>query len=92
MLSVLRMGPIDAGFSYVPGYRYTVPSYTTVDWSVSRMLRLPALPVEVRLTAINLFGSHQELANRPLQAQPEYLGRPANEVSRQVWLSVETNF
>ena len=23
MLSVLRMGPIDAGFSYVPGYNYT---------------------------------------------------------------------
>lgn len=92
MLSVLRMGPIDAGFSYVPGYRYTVPSYSTVDWSVARTLQLRAQPVEVRLTGINLLGSHQELANRPLQAQAEYAGRPANEVSRQMWLSVETKF
>ncbi len=92
MLSVLRMGPIDAGFSYVPGYRYTVQPYTTVDWSVARTLQLQEWSVEVRLTGINLLGSHQELANRPLQAQAEYAGRPANEASRQAWLSLETKF
>lgn len=92
MLSVLRMGPIDAGFSYVPGFRYTVPAYTTVDWSVGREFRYQGRPLEVRLSAINLLGRHQELANRPLQAQPEYQGRAANEVSRQVFLSLRADF
>lgn len=91
MLSVLRMGPIDAGFSYVPGYDYTVPSYTTLDWSIARSLRLLDHPVEIRVTGINLLGRHQELANRPLQFQAEF-GRPANQVSRQVWLALETTF
>lgn len=92
MMSVLRMGPIDAGFSYVPGYDYTVPSYTTLDWSVSRSLRLFDMAAELRLTGINLLGRHQELANRPLQAQAEFAGRPANQVSRQAWLALETTF
>lgn len=92
MLSVLRMGPIDAGFSYVPGFRYTVPAYTTVDWSVGRDFRYQGRPLELRLSAINLLGAHQELANRPLQAQPEYQGRPANEVSRQIHLSLRADF
>ncbi|MCP5225765.1 MAG: TonB-dependent receptor [Thauera sp.] len=92
MLSVLRMGPIDAGFSYVPGYNYTVPSYTTLDWSIARSLRVLDQAVEVRLTGINLLGRHQELANRPLQAQAEFAGRPASQVSRQVWMALETTF
>jgi iron complex outermembrane receptor protein len=85
------MGPIDAGFSYVPGYDYTVPSYTTLDWSIARSLRLLDHPVEIRVTGINLLGRHQELANRPLQFQAEF-GRPVNQVSRQVWLALETTF
>lgn len=92
MLSVLRMGPIDAGFSYVPGFRYTVAAYTTVDWSLGRAFRYQGFPLEVRLSAINLLGDHQELANRPLQAQPEYQGRPANEASRQFHLSLRADF
>ena len=92
MLSVLRMGPIDAGFSYVPGFDYTVPSYTTLDWSVARSLRVLDHAVELRLTGINLLGRHQELANRPLQAQAEFAGRPASQVSRQVWMALETIF
>lgn len=92
MLSVLRMGPIDAGFSYVPGYDYTVPSYTTLDWSVARSLRVLDHAVELRLTGINLLGRHQELANRPLQMQAEFAGRPASQVSRQAWVALETTF
>ena len=92
LLSVLRMGPIDAGFSYVPGFDYTVPSYTTLDWSVARSLRVLDHAVELRLTGINLLGRHQELANRPLQAQAEFAGRPASQVSRQVWMALETIF
>ena len=64
------MGPIDAGFSYVPGFNYTVPSYTTLDWSISRSLRCSIMAVEIRLTGINLLGRHQELANRPCRPSP----------------------
>jgi iron complex outermembrane receptor protein len=92
MLSVLRMGPIDAGFSYVPGYDYTVPSYTTLDWSIARSLRLLDHPVEIRVTGINLLGRHQELANRPCRPRPSSPVDPVNEVSRQVWLALETTF
>ena len=59
---------------------------------LERLLRLFDMAVELRLTGINLLGRHQELANRPLQAQPEFAGRPANEVSRQAWLALETTF
>ncbi|WP_037985050.1 TonB-dependent receptor plug domain-containing protein [Thauera sp. 28] len=92
MLSVLRMGPIDAGFSYVPGFSYTVPAYTTVDWSAARSFRLEHGTLSLRLSAINLLGRHQELANRPLQAQAEYRNRPANQAGRQVHVTLQAEF
>src|SRR5690606_29045006 len=66
-LSVLRMGPIEAGSGYVRGFRYQVPAYTTLDLSVARSLRVGNTPVELRLSGINLLGRHQELVHRPLQ-------------------------
>lgn len=92
-LSVLRMGAIDAGFGYTPGFRYTVPAYTTLDLSVARTFKLEQRAVELRLTAINLLGRHQEYANRPLQQLPRFgEDRPANRVGPQVHLSVGTTF
>ena len=92
-LSLLRMGPIDAGFGFTPGFRYSVPAYTTLDASVARTLRFERQPVELRLTAINLLGRHQEYANRPLQQLVRYgRDKPANEVGPQVWLSIATRF
>lgn len=92
-LSVLRMGPSDAGSGYVPGYKYSVPAYTTVDWSLARPLRLGAYPAEVRLTGINLAGKHQELAHRPLQSTAAFGDdRPANELEPQVYLSLHASF
>ncbi|WP_230976731.1 TonB-dependent receptor plug domain-containing protein [Pseudothauera rhizosphaerae] len=90
-LSVLRMGPIDAGSGYVREFRYRVPAYTTVDFSVARSTRLGGVPVELRLSGINLFGRHQELAHRPLQFL-HGTQRPANEIGRQVHLSVRASF
>ncbi len=89
-LSVLRMGPIEAGSGYVQGFRYRVPAYTTVDFSVARSLRLGTTPVELRLSGINLAGRHQELVHRPLQfVRGE---EPATEVGRQIHLSLRASF
>ncbi|ANQ83186.1 TonB-dependent receptor plug domain-containing protein [Azoarcus olearius] len=92
-LSLLRMGASDSGSGYVPGYRYKVPAYTTLDWSIARTLQVGPNPVELRLTGINLLGKHQELVLRPLQSMPGYGDdRPANELDRQLHLSVRVGF
>lgn len=92
-LTLLRMGPLDAGFGFTPTFRYTVPAYTTLDASVARSFRIDRQPVEIRLTAINLLGRHQEYANRPLQQLPRFgPDKPANELGPQVWLSLGTRF
>jgi len=91
MLSVLRMGPIDAGFSYAPGFKSSVPAYTTVDWSMARRLRMRETELEVRLSGINLLGKHQELVNRLRQSQSSTY-QPVNEVGRQIYLSLQTQF
>ena len=91
MLSVLRMGPIDAGFSYAPGFKSSVPAYTTVDWSMARRLRVRETELEVRLSGINLLGKHQELVNRLRQSQSSTY-QPVNEVGRQIYLSLQTQF
>lgn len=89
-LSVLRMGPIDAGSGYVQGYRYQVPAYTTVDFSVARDVRIGSTPVELRLSGINLRGRHQELSHRPRQVV--HGNHPATEAGRQIHFSVRASF
>lgn len=91
-LSLLRMGPLEAGTGHVPGLRYTVPAYTALDWSIGRSLRLAGHTLALQLTATNLLGRHQELAHKPLQAMPQHRGRPANEVGRQVFVSLQAPF
>jgi iron complex outermembrane recepter protein len=91
-LSLLHMGALEAGTGNVPGRRYTVPSYTTLDWSVGRSFQFASYPLAFRLTATNLLGRHQELAHKPLQAMPQYGSRPANEANRQVFMSFEAAF
>jgi iron complex outermembrane receptor protein len=90
MLTVLRMGPVDFGTSFIPGYRRKVDAYTAVDASIAWERRIGGNPVRVSLSGINLFGEHQEVANRPLQQR---IGdRPANEVGRQVHLGLRIGF
>lgn len=91
-LSLLRMGPLEAGTGYVPGLRHTVPAYTSLDWSLGRRLHVGSQAVDMRLTAINLLGRHQELAHKPLQAMPQYRGRTPNETGRQIFLTVGLQF
>ena len=92
MLSLMRMGALEAGTTHVPGMRYTVPAYTTLDLSVGRSVRLGSQPARVRVTATNLLGRHQELAHKPLQAMPQYRDRAPNESSPHVFVSLETVF
>ena len=88
--TMLRMGRIDAGSGHVPGYRYTVPAYTTLDWSLSRTLHAGAVPVDLRVTGLNLLGRHQELAHRPLQ---QLAGdRPVNRVRPMVYVDLQARF
>lgn len=91
-MSLLRMGPLEAGTGHVPGLRYTVPAYTTLDWSLGRSVRVGGQPLEVQLTATNLLGRHQELAHKPLQAMPQHAGGGANALGRQAFVSVRAAF
>jgi len=91
-LSLLRMGPLEAGTGYVPGLRHTVPAYTSLDWSLGRRLHAGSQVVDMRLTAINLLDDHQELAHKPLQAMPQHRGRTPNRTGRQVFLTVDLPF
>ncbi|WP_068635657.1 TonB-dependent receptor plug domain-containing protein [Thauera butanivorans] len=87
-MSLLRMGPLAATTGDVPGLHYTVSSYTSLDWSIARGLRIGDRSMDVRLTAINLLGRHQELAHKPLQSMPQHRHREPNKADRQVFLTV----
>lgn len=91
-MSLLRMGPLAATTGDVPGLRYTVPAYTSLDWSIARSLRIGSQPVDLRLTATNLLGAHQELAHKPLQSMPHQRNRAPNKTDRQVFLSASMSF
>ncbi|ENO89181.1 TonB-dependent receptor plug domain-containing protein [Thauera linaloolentis] len=91
-MSLLRMGPLEAASGDVPGLRYTMPAYTSLDWSIARSLRAGSRPVEVRLTATNLLGNHQEQAHKPLQWMPHQRNRAPNKTDRQVFLAVHMAF
>lgn len=90
-VTVLRMGSIDAGSGLVPGYRYTVPAYTSLDASIACNVRVDGRPVELRLSGINLLGRHQELAPRLLQAASP-AGEPVTEVGPQVYAGIRVQF
>lgn len=92
-LSVLRMGPSDAGTGLVGNQRLVVDAYTTVDWSLARSVRFGNQPVELRLSGINLLGKHQELVHRPVEILPEFRGdKAANPMEPQVHFSVRAVF
>ncbi len=92
-LSVLRMGPSEAGTGYAGSERFKVDAYTTLDLSLTRNLRLGNQLVEFRLSGINLLGSHQELVHRPVERLPEYSGsKVANPIEPQFYLSVRARF
>lgn len=84
-LTLLRMGPLAGGTGFVPRYQYVSPAYTTLDARVARTASIGGTPVEIALTATNLGGRHQEIADRSEQFL--HGTDPANRVSRMVWLT-----
>lgn len=92
-LSLLHMGAIETGVSFLPQLRQTVPEYTTLDWSVARMLRLEQRQVEFRLTGINLLGKHDELAYQPLRFMPPSAeSLPTYRIGPQIHASIQMPF
>jgi iron complex outermembrane receptor protein len=86
MASLIRMGPLAGGDGYVPRSRYVADPYTTFDAHLDWRTRVGGRPVELGLTAVNLGGPHQEIADRSMQAQSP--NRPLNPVSPMVYLTV----
>lgn len=85
-LTLLRMGPLAGGSGFVPRFEYLSPAYTTLDARLARTIKLDRMPVEIAVTATNLGGRHQEIADRSEQFL--HGSDPANRASRMVWLSV----
>jgi iron complex outermembrane receptor protein len=86
MVSALRMGPLAGGEGFVGQFSYEAPAYTTYDFSIRKHLRAGSQNVVIALTAINLGGDHQEIADRSEQSL--HPGSPVNPVSKMVFLSL----
>jgi iron complex outermembrane receptor protein len=85
-LTLLRMGPLAGGTGFVPRFEYVSPAYTTLDARLARTLRLDGTLMEIAITATNLGGRHQEIADRSEQFL--HGSDPVNRTSRMVWLSI----
>lgn len=93
MLTLLRVGPSNAGTGYAANRDTELKAYTTLDASIARTIQVSGYPVELRVTGINLLGKHQELVHRPAEILPQYAGsKAANPMEPQVWLSLRANF
>ena len=88
-LTALRMGPLAGGEGFVAGYQYAAQPYTTYDARVSYATRLGDTPAEIALSATNLGGRHQEIADR--SEQFIHGADPVNRTSPMVWLTLSLN-
>lgn len=88
-LSVLRMGPIAGGTGFVPTFHYESRPYTTVDARLAYVTALGSSSVTIALTATNLGGRHQEIADRSEQFL--HGTTPVNRTSPMVWLTVSVS-
>lgn len=90
MVSMLRMGPLAGGDGFVPRFRYSADPYTTWDLNLWRSAHLRDATVRYSVSAINLGGKHQEVADRSMQFLNP--GSPVNPVSPMVWLGLAVSF
>ncbi len=88
-LTALRMGPLAGGEGFVAGYQYTSRPYTTYDARVGYATRLGGTPAQIALSATNLGGRHQEIADR--SEQFIHGTEPVNRTSPMVWLTLSLN-
>jgi iron complex outermembrane receptor protein len=80
------MGPLAGGSGFVPRYQFTASPYTTLDARLARATRLGDTPIEVALTATNLGGRHQEIADRSEQFL--HGSDAVNRTSPMLWLTL----
>lgn len=85
-LTALHMGPLAGGSGFVPTSTYVSKPYTTFDVRLARGMSVGASVVTVALTATNLGGRHQEIADRAEQSL--HGSTPVNQTSPMVWLSL----
>jgi iron complex outermembrane receptor protein len=83
------MGPLAGGSGFVPTSTYVSRPYTTFDVRLARGMTFGASAVTVALTATNLGGRHQEIADRAEQSR--HGSTPANQTSPMVWLTLSIN-
>jgi len=88
-LSALRMGPLAAGTGFVPSSQYLCASYTTFDARLARRMTVAETPLVLALTATNLGGRHQEIADRSEQFL--HGTDPVNQTSPMLWLTLTIN-
>lgn len=85
-LTLLRMGPLAGGTGFVSRYQYVSRAYTTLDANLSHTTRVGGTPLKVALTATNLGGRHQEVADRSEQFL--HGTNPVNRTTPMLWLSM----
>jgi len=88
-LTLLRMGPLAGGSGFVSDYQYTSRPYTTLDASLAHHLKAGGAPLEIALTATNLGGRHQEIADRSEQVL--HGSTAVNRTSPMLWLTFTLN-
>lgn len=84
-LTLLRMGPLAGGSGFVAGYQYTSSPYTTLDARLAHHIKAGDTPLEIALTATNLGGRHQEIADRSEQFL--HGSDAINRTSPMLWLT-----
>lgn len=88
-VTLLRMGPIAGGTGFVPKSSYVSPAYTALDASLRYRFDLRATQAELAITATNLGGRHQEIADRSEQSL--HGTDPVNRTSPMVWFTLSFN-
>ncbi len=88
-LTLLRMGPLAGGSGFVAGYQYTSSPYTTLDARLAHHTKAGNTPLEIALTATNLGGRHQEIADRSEQFL--HGSAAVNRTSPMLWLTFTLN-
>lgn len=88
-LTLLRMGPLAGGSGFVAGYQYTSSPYTTLDGRLAHHIKAGGTPLEIALSATNLGGRHQEIADRSEQFL--HGSDAVNRTSPMLWLTFTLN-
>lgn len=88
-LSLFSIGALGASTGFVPGQAYVSRPYTTLDARLARRFKLSDTAAVLALSATNLGGRHQEIADGAEQSLHGQI--PVNQTSPMVWLTLTLN-